>query len=567
MNKKIVIGTIVLLFLVTQFDSAIIPANSNKAQDDNSKSVVENSSTLWVPQNYTTIQEAIDAAEEGNTIYVRTGIYYEHLIVKKALSLVGETKHGTIIDGNGTGIVVCVMADGVALSDFTIQNGELGIWLRYSTTAVLTGNIVSNNSYGLNLWGSSDNILTGNIVSHNWDAIYLYISHNNTFNGNSVSNNWDGFYLESSNLNVLADNIVSQNNNDGIRLYHSSNNVLSGNTASSNQYGIYVGDSDDNVFTRNTASGNQYGIYVHYSRYSFFTNNIVTDNSRYGIHFASSQNNAVFHNNFINNVEPSSSINSVNSWDNGVEGNYWSDHGGVDANRDGITDTPYTIDENSQDDYPLMSRFLQFDTTVENKSYETNVVCNSSISNFRCDYNPHDRTNTISFEVDDTEETSFCRICIPHTLIEPPHSVTVNYNPPTYSRTVQTNKTHTWLYFTYDDTEHEIEIKHMVYPEQLVLSRWAILGLTVVAAILLIVSIKYYRMFKEQKKVIQAYERELGNIPVSHPERARTHFIKDVIRRKEKIEKFENKYGIKIKPTDTFEDLIKKLGVKKKAKN
>jgi len=74
-------------------------------------------------------------------------------------------------------------------------------------------------------------------------------------------------------------------------------------------------------------------------------------------------------------------------------------------------------------------------------------------------------------------------------------------------------------------------------------------------------------MSKAQKKIIQAYESELGSFPVSHPERARKYFIKDVIKRKEKIEKFEQKYGIKIKSADTFEDLIKKLGVEKEAKN
>jgi len=566
MNRKIVITIIVLLFFITRLDSAIIHASFDKAPYGYSKSLVANSSTILVPHNYTTIQEAINAAKEGDTIIVRNGTYYEHLVVNKALTLVGETKHDTIIDGDGTGIVVCVTADDVALNDFTIQNGELGLLFRYSTTGILTENIVSNNSYGLYLWGSSDNILTGNIVSDNWDAIYLYISHNNTFNGNTVSNNWDGFHLESSNLNVLADNIVSQNNNDGIHLYHSSNNVLSGNTASGNQYGIYVGDSDDNVFTRNTVSCNKYGIYVDYSRYNSFTSNIFTNNSVYGIRFSSSQNNIVFHNNFIKNVEPSSNIKSVNSWDNGAEGNYWSDHAGTDANRDGIGDTPYTIDENSQDNYPLMAMFQKLNV-IENQSYEIGAVCNSAISNLQCNYNPDNTINALSFNVNGSEETGFCRICIPHALIEPPQTVTINNNPPPLFKTVYANGTHTWLYFTYDSSEQEAKIMRIPYPEQLALSQWAIAGLTVTAAIFLLISIKYYRMSKAQKKIIQAYESELGSFPVSHPERARKYFIKDVIKRKEKIEKFEQKYGIKIKSADTFEDLIKKLGVEKEAKN
>jgi len=213
----------------------------------------------------------------------------------------------------------------------------------------------------------------------------------------------------------------------------------------------------------------------------------------------------------------------------------------------------------------LMAMFLQFNITKENQSYKIGAVCNSTISNFQ--YNSRNRTNTLSFKANGTKGKSFCRICIPNALIGPPHTITVNYNPPLYFKTVYTNGTHTWLYFTYAPSEHEVTIMHMPYPEQLVLSQWAILGLTVITVILLLISIKYYRMFNKQKKVIQAYEHELGSFPVSHPERARTRFIKDIVERKEKIEKFEKKYGIKIKSAKTFEDLIKKLGVEKEVKN
>ncbi len=104
---------------------------------------------------------------------------------------------------------------------------------------------------------------------------------------------------------------------------------------------------------------------------------------------------------------------------------------------------------------------------------------------------------------------------------------------------------------------------HTLYLEQLVLFQWAIFGLTAIIVVLLIVSINYYRKFHKQKKIIQAYERELESFPVSHPERARALFIKDVIERKEKIEKFKRKYGIKIEPASTLEDLMEKLGVQK----
>jgi hypothetical protein len=234
---------------------------------------------------------------------------------------------------------------------------------------------------------------------------------------------------------------------------------------------------------------------------------------------------------------------------------------------DGIGDKPYTIDENSQDNHPLMATFLQFNIMMGNQSHAIAAVCNSTISDFQYYYTSRNRTKALSFKVNGTKSKGFCRICVPHVLIAPPHAVTVNHRPPLYFETVYTNGTHTWLYFTYDYQEHEVTIVHMSYPEQLVLSQWAILCLAIIIVVLLAISFRYYRMFNKQKKVIQAYERELGSFPVSQPERARTRFIKDVIERKEKIEKFERKYGITIKPANTLEDLIKKLGVEKEGKN
>lgn len=611
MKRNIILAAIVLVFFSAWFNSALIYASFNKAPDGYPKSVVASSNTIWVPDNYTTIQDAIKAANPGETIFVRAGTYYEHVVVDKALSLVGENKHDTIIDGNGTETVVRLAANNITLSNFTIQNGELGIWLLRSSNNILTSNIASNNHYGIylhssgdnaltdnvvsnNSYGiyilhssnnaltgnivssnnpygiylsySSDNALTGNILSNNPYGIYLSYSSNNALTSNAASNNSYGIHLHSSGNNALTGNNISSNNPYGIYLYHSDNNVLSGNIASNNPYGIYVGDSHNSVLSSNYASNNQYGIHLYYSRDNTLTGNGALNNS-YGFYLRGSSNNAIFHNNFISNTEPLSSIDSVNSWDNSAEGNYWSDYDGTDANLDGIGDKPYSIDENSLDNYPLMAMFLQFNITTENQSYKIATVCNSTISNFQYHYNSRNRTNALSFKVKGTEGKGFCRICIPHALIEPPHTVTVDHNPPLDFKTVYTNGTHTWLYFTYDYQEHEVTIMHMPYPEQLVLSQWAILGLTIITVILLLISVKYYRMFNEQKKVIQAYEREVGSFPVSHPERARTHFIKDVIERKEKIEKFEKKYGIKIKPANTFEDLIKKLGVKKEVKN
>ena len=541
MNKNIILTVIVLMFFSSWLNSTLTYASFNKAPDAYPKSVVATSNTIWVPDNYTTIQEAINNANEGETILVKAGTYYERVIVNKPLSLVGENKQNTTIDGSGTETVVYVIANNITLSGFTIQNGEQGIYLSYSSNNVISGNDVSSNGYGVYLWGSSHNVVSGN----------------------EASNNDYGIYLEGSSCNTLSGNNIS-NNGYGTRLYHSDNNVVSGNEASNNDYGIYVGDSGSTRISGNNVSNNNDGIYLSYSSNNVISGNDVSSNG-YGVYLWGSSHNVIFQNNFINYTEPLRSIGSVNSWDNGVEGNYWSDYHGADADWDGINDTPYHIDENSQDNYPLMAMFLQFNIVAENQSYEIAVVCNSTISNFQCYYSPSAKTNAISFKVGVTENKGFCRISIPNSLIDPPFTAKVDNRPPLYVKKVYANRTHTWLYFTYDPLEHEITIMHTSPSEQLLGYQLAIFGLAIIILILFPISINYYRLFNKQKKVIEAYERELGSFPVSHEERARIHFIKDVIEREEKLEKFKAKYGIKIQPANTMTDVMEKLGVQKES--
>jgi len=419
-----------------------------------------------------------------------------------------------------------------------------------------------NNQYGIYLEGSSYNSFSGNTISlNNPYGIIIYHSSNIVLSGNTALNNTYGIYVSDSDGNVLSGNTALYNQH-GIYLDFSDGNVLSGNTASSNSYGVYLWGSGDNVLSGNVVSSNSYGVYLRYSSSNILVYNDASG-SHCGIYLWESSDNVISRSNFVNNTESVSNIGSVNSWDNGVEGNYWSDYYGADANQDGIGDTPYPIDENNKDNYPLMARLLQFIATEE-KSYRINIVCNSTISNFQCRYDEYNRISAVSFKVNGTEGEGFCRICIPHALIEPPYTVRVDNDPPLDLRTVYKNGTHTWLYFTYKHSEHEVIVMHTSSPEQFVIwSRWAILALAVVTVVLLSISIHYYRLFSEQKKVIQAYESELGTFPISHSERARTRFIRDVVERKEKIEKFKKKYGVKVYPASTLEELMKKLGVEK----
>ncbi|MCK4933540.1 hypothetical protein KAS06_02610, partial [Candidatus Bathyarchaeota archaeon] len=74
--------------------------------------------------NYTTIQAGINdlATLDGHTIFVEQGTYYENVVINKSLSLIGEDRDTTIINGNGTGAVIILTSQNVLLSNFTIMN-------------------------------------------------------------------------------------------------------------------------------------------------------------------------------------------------------------------------------------------------------------------------------------------------------------------------------------------------------------------------------------------------------------------------------------------------------------
>jgi len=78
-------------------------------------------------------------------------------------------------------------------------------------------------------------------------------------------------------------------------------------------------------------------------------------------------------------------------------------------------------------------------------------------------------------------------------------------------------------------------------------------------------TIKYHRKFKEQKKLAEKYKSELERISILNI--ARKQFETDVQRRKEKIEKFERKYGVTVRPRNTLEDVIRSLELKEKRRS
>lgn len=160
---------------------------------------------IKVPVDYPTIQQAINAANATDMIWVASGTYYEHLIINKSLSLIGENQ--PIIDGAGHKTVIEVTADEVEVKGFTVQNGTINGIGVYSQNNVIMSNTIKSNFIGVYLENSDRNIVSDNIITSNIAiGVHLLFSFYNTISGNNVSNNYIGINLYGSLGNSIYHN-------------------------------------------------------------------------------------------------------------------------------------------------------------------------------------------------------------------------------------------------------------------------------------------------------------------------------------------------------------------------
>jgi len=174
--------------------------------------------TLEVPEEYATIQGAINSAYSGDTIKVANGNYFEHIVINKTVSLVGESRYSTVIRGGGSGTVVYVLANNVNITGFTITEGEIGIktdW-RYSQNIKIIRSIIDNNAGGIQLYEVYNSTIADNQISNNNNWGMLLINNfprfsNNTIINNTIWCNGYGIWIDNSGGNIVYHNIFTDN--------------------------------------------------------------------------------------------------------------------------------------------------------------------------------------------------------------------------------------------------------------------------------------------------------------------------------------------------------------------
>lgn len=396
-------------------------------------SLPQTQATTWqVPGDYTTIQAAVDAAAPGDTVEVSPDVYPESVIVSKSLTITGQDKSTTIVEGSESGYAFWLDADGVTIQGFTLRDcSNYGVLVSSSGGHIIRDNIFLNNGYGvyISYSPSANNVANNTFYNNHLLGIKVAFSNDNTISHNNISESAYGIRLsDESQLNSITNNLITgtshgiyinyapnnyvyQNNIEskktgvasvnsdytdirnntvsgcahGIEVYNSMYNTVQGNTAAQNSDGMYLVYANDNTIDSNLASNNDWGIRLYDSDSNTILQNTFSFNA-YGIDLISTSNsNTIAWNNILNNTLQmhQDSTSGGNIWNKATGGetygSHWSNYPGEDTDGDGVGET--LLPHMGVDNYPLMNPWSTVHdpavisvATSDNEVYQGEVV-------------------------------------------------------------------------------------------------------------------------------------------------------------------------------------------------
>lgn len=327
---------------------------------------------------HATLQDAVSAAEPGDTIVVRAGVHASAAVeIGVSLALVGEA--GAVIENSGDGGLLRVTGDGVTIrglvlrgtpasqvrdhaavlveggarcviEDNRFEDNFFGIYLARSSGCRVAGNELSasglresSSGNGIHLWNTTDAVVEGNVVRGHRDGIYLEHVQGTRLSGNTSEDNLRyGLHFMFSNGNSYLRNAFRRNG-AGVAVMYSKEVVVSDNVFEDNwgatAYGLLIKDIYDSTISGNEFRRNTVGVSSEGSTRVDVTGNRFVRNGWAVRVLASSQENRFAGNDFIENSFDVTT-NSRHNY-NSFEGNYWSRYDGYDLGGDGVGDVPH----------------------------------------------------------------------------------------------------------------------------------------------------------------------------------------------------------------------------------